>query len=61
MKNAVKITSATDIFFVIGTSMEVYPAIALINFIPGHCEIYVIDPGLSNFFIKWSTPIVLFP
>ena len=52
MENAISITQAADIFLVIGTSMQVYPAAGLINYIPGHCEVYVIDPGLSNFLTK---------
>ena len=52
MENAIKTTSTADIFLVIGTSMQVYPAAALINYIPGHCEVYVVDPGLSNSYTK---------
>jgi NAD-dependent deacetylase len=52
MENAIQITSTADILLVIGTSMQVYPAAALINYIPSHCEIYVIDPNLSNSYTK---------
>jgi NAD-dependent deacetylase len=52
MENAIKITSTADIFLVIGTSMLVYPAAGLINYTPSHCEIYVIDPNLSNTYTK---------
>lgn len=33
-----------DIFMVIGTSMVVYPAAGLINYVPGHAPKYLIDP-----------------
>ena len=52
MERAVKIASMADIFLVIGTSMQVYPAAALINYIPKHCEIYTIDPNLPNSYVK---------
>lgn len=52
MENAIKIVSTADIFIVVGTSMQVYPAAGLIDYIPDHCEIYVIDPNLSNTFTK---------
>ena len=33
-----------DIAIIIGTSMQVYPAASLIDFVPDECEIYYIDP-----------------
>ena len=50
MGNAMKIASTADIFLVIGTSMQVYPAAGLINYVSDNCEIYVIDPNLSGSF-----------
>ena len=50
MEEAAEIASQADIFLVIGTSMKVYPAAGLIDFIPSHCELYVIDKGLENHF-----------
>ncbi|MGC8803329.1 MAG: SIR2 family NAD-dependent protein deacylase [Bacteroidales bacterium] len=41
---AAQIASTADIFVVIGTSMVVYPAAGLIDFVPDHADIYVIDP-----------------
>ncbi|MCJ8160682.1 SIR2 family NAD-dependent protein deacylase [Acinetobacter zhairhuonensis] len=34
----------TDIFIVIGSSLEVYPVAGLIHEIPQHCQAYYIDP-----------------
>ena len=34
MDNATKIASKADIFIVIGTSMQVYPAAGLIHYVP---------------------------
>lgn len=50
MQEAAEIASQADFFLVIGTSMKVYPAAGLIDFIPPHCQLYVIDKGLENQF-----------
>ena len=52
MEKAVKIASTADIFLVIGTSMQVYPAAALINYIPKNCKSYIIDPNLPNSYVR---------
>ena len=52
MDNATEIASKADIFIVIGTSMQVYPAAGLIHYVPKNCDIYVIDPHLENQFTK---------
>ena len=51
MDQAVKIAETADIFLVIGTSMQVYPAASLIQFIPDQCEVFVIDPNLDQNFV----------
>ncbi|MEJ5264434.1 MAG: NAD-dependent deacylase [Bacteroidales bacterium] len=43
-EEAVQIASTADIFVVIGTSMVVYPAAGLIDYVPAAADIYVIDP-----------------
>jgi len=45
MINAVEIVQKADILIIIGTSMVVYPAAGLINYIRPKTPIYVIDPG----------------
>ncbi len=50
MDRAMQIAETADIFLVIGTSMQVYPAAGLIHYIPEHCEVYVIDPNLEQRF-----------
>lgn len=37
-----------DIFLIIGTSLEVYPAASLIEYVPYESRIYVIDPNPKN-------------
>jgi NAD-dependent deacetylase len=43
-EEAVNIVSGADIFAVIGTSLNVYPAAGLINYVPQNTTIYIIDP-----------------
>ncbi|MCK4701157.1 MAG: NAD-dependent deacylase [Bacteroidales bacterium] len=45
IEDAARITGTADILVVIGTSLNVYPAAGLINYAPGNCEIYLIDPN----------------
>ena len=42
---AVEMISEADIFVVIGTSLVVYPAAALIDYVPDSVPIYLIDPN----------------
>lgn len=45
MDKAIKITSKADILLIIGTSMQVYPAAGLIDFISKDTPVYFIDPN----------------
>ncbi|MFV0521196.1 MAG: SIR2 family NAD-dependent protein deacylase [Mangrovibacterium sp.] len=44
MDEAISTVSQADILLVIGTSLNVYPAASLVNFVPNDCQIVVIDP-----------------
>lgn len=44
LERAIEITSKGDILIIIGTSMQVYPAASLINYIQPNIPIYFIDP-----------------
>lgn len=39
-----QICLTADVFLVIGTSLQVYPAAGLIHALPSHCETYLVDP-----------------
>lgn len=54
MEKAIKLTAEADIFLIIGTSMQVYPAAGLIDYVPANCEIFVIDPNLENSYAKYE-------
>jgi len=48
---AMKIASQADFFLVLGTSMQVYPAASLIDYVPKSAEKYQIDPAQPEFSI----------
>jgi NAD-dependent deacetylase len=45
IEDAIREVSEADIFVIIGTSLNVYPAAGLINYVPPAAPIYVIDPN----------------
>jgi NAD-dependent deacetylase len=45
MDEAARITSEADIFAVIGSSLNVYPAAGLIRYAPTHASLWLIDPN----------------
>lgn len=44
IEKAIDFVEKADIFVIIGTSMNVYPAAGLLNYVPRHAEVYLIDP-----------------
>jgi len=48
MDNACLIAQRANVFMVIGTSMMVYPAAGLIDYVPQHIPKYLIDPNDVN-------------
>lgn len=53
MDVAAEIASQADIFLVVGTSMVVYPAASLIDYVPADVKKYVVDPGRPEI---WHVP-----
>jgi len=45
MDEAIKLTREADIFIIVGTSLEVYPAAGLIDFTRPDCRKFLIDPN----------------
>jgi NAD-dependent deacetylase len=45
IEEAASVVSGADVFVIIGTSMNVYPAAGLINYAPSQAPIYIIDPN----------------
>ncbi len=48
ISKAVEIVKTADIFLVIGTGLQVYPAAGLVDYVPVHAQKFLIDPG-DNF------------
>jgi NAD-dependent deacetylase len=46
LERAIDITATADIFVVIGTSLQVYPAASLLHYVRPDVPIYVIDPNV---------------
>jgi NAD-dependent deacetylase len=49
MDEAIDITLQADVFVVIGTSLAVYPAAGLLNYVKPETPVYIIDPGTPAF------------
>lgn len=47
LEKAIEITASADMLLIIGTSMQVYPAASLINYINSATPVYFIDPKPS--------------
>ncbi len=50
MEVAANVTSKSDIFMVVGTSLAVYPAASLIDFVDPEAPKYIIDPKIPEFY-----------
>lgn len=45
IETAINIVEQADIFVIIGTSLNVYPAAGLLHYVPNHADVYLIDPN----------------
>lgn len=59
LEQAVKITETADIFAVIGTSMQVYPAASLIDYTPYAIPLYYIDKNPATLSFRRKTLEIL--
>lgn len=48
MEIAAEISLSADIFIVVGTSLQVYPAAGLVEYVPESAPIFVVDPNLPH-------------
>ncbi|MHA7131874.1 SIR2 family NAD-dependent protein deacylase [Algoriphagus namhaensis] len=55
MLEAIQLAKQADLFLIIGTSLQVYPAASLIDYVPSHASIYLVDP--SDAFVPFSSPV----
>lgn len=49
ISKAIQISSTADIFLIIGTSLAVYPANQLIDYVPTESPVYLIDPSIPPY------------
>ncbi|RMG19479.1 MAG: NAD-dependent deacylase, partial [Bacteroidetes bacterium] len=47
---AARLASRADLFIIIGTSLLVYPAAGLLDYVPLHVPVYVVDPNSPDVF-----------
>lgn len=49
---------SADILIVVGTSLNVYPAANIVNFVPEDCKKYLIDPKITQSFISNNIQLI---
>lgn len=45
IERAIEYCETADVFLIVGTSLNVYPAAGLLNYVPAHVPVYLIDPN----------------
>ena len=48
MDKAIEIVKTADIFIIVGTSLNVYPAASLIHYTSNSCQKYIVDPNAAQ-------------
>ena len=56
---AVSLSMTADIVLIIGTSMAVYPANTLVEYVPDHCRIFLIDPNKPDYAFNKDVEFVM--
>jgi NAD-dependent deacetylase len=55
---AINLVKTADIFLVLGTSLQVYPAAGLIDYAPRESKKYLIDPKIPDFRLKKEVTVI---
>jgi len=55
---AAQISEEADIFIVVGTSLAVYPAASLMDFVPNKSLVYVVDPNMPQVRDRYNLKLV---
>lgn len=58
IETAINYVEQADIFVIIGTSMNVYPAAGLLSYVPDEAEIYLIDPKEVNVYTSRNIQVI---
>lgn len=55
-EKAIEITKKADILVIIGTSLNVYPAASLVNYVRPDVPIYIVDPAVGDTSAAFNAP-----
>ncbi len=58
MVPAMKLAEKADFFLVLGTSLQVYPAASLINYVPRMAKKFLIDPQVPDFSLAKDVTVI---
>jgi len=58
MIKAEKLCKDAEILIIIGTSLSVYPAANILDFVPSNCKKYIIDPNKSTLFNNQNVTLI---
>ena len=56
LEKAIEITEQADVLVIIGTSLNVYPAASLVNFVRPDVPIYIVDPAVNTTGAAFNAP-----
>ena len=56
LEKAIEITEQADVLVIIGTSLNVYPAASLVNFVRPDVPIYIVDPAVNTTGATFNAP-----
>jgi NAD-dependent deacetylase len=58
LEKAIELASGADYFLIVGTSLQVYPAASLYEYVLPGCKIWAIDPGLEGYSLAKGIELV---
>lgn len=58
LEDAVRIVEKADVFVIVGTSLNVYPAAGLVHYIRPEVPVFVVDPACASIDSAFQTPLV---
>lgn len=56
LERAIEITEKADVLIIVGTSLNVYPAASLVNFVRRDVPIYIVDPAVNDTNAAFNAP-----
>jgi len=59
MEKAIELVKQADVLLVVGTSLQVYPAASLVNYISDNTALYIIDPNAKQWERKYGNRAII--